>query len=131
MAVFAAIVLTAFLFEDDDLVVFFLVEHGGLDACARNCRRTDFSAAGAADEQNMVERDRAALGCVEQLDFNDVVFRDAILLTTGFNDCVHDNITVYFQVFSGVFRAKMRKYTCKTDYVKNFQTLFSALAKVP
>ena len=96
MAVFTAVVLTTFLLEDDDFVILLLVDNGGCYRGARNCRGADLGGARFADQQNVIQRDGAVLGCVELLDFNNVVLLDAILLTTGFNDCVHDS---YFRMF--------------------------------
>lgn len=90
MAVFTAIVLTAFLFENDDLVALDLIDNFGFHAGARDSGGADFCGAGACDEQDFVQGDSVALFGVEQFDFKDIILLDSILLATGSNDCVHN-----------------------------------------
>lgn len=103
MAVFTAIVLTTLLFEDDDFIVFDLVDNSCLDRSARHGGGADLGIAFGADEQDLIKRDGVAFFSFQQFDMQNVVFLDAILFSTGFNDCVH-GMTVSFQAFNLIFQ---------------------------
>ena len=100
MAVFATVVLAAFLFEDDDLVVFLVLENGCTDESAGDEGRADFCAAAVAEQHDFFKLDGGTCFTGEQLDFDDIVLLDAVLFSTGFDDCVHS----YDRFISIVYR---------------------------
>ena len=70
--------------------------------------RPDLGFAFAANQQHFVQRDSGAFFGVEQLDFNNIVFLDAVLFTTGFDDCVHSYnrfISIVYLTSAGCLRA--------------------------
>ena len=139
VTVFTAIVLAALLFEDDDFIIFLLVQHGGLDTGARNSGRADFCIAiVTADEQNVIQRDRAANFGDEFFHFDDIVFGNSILLTTGFNDCVHEfnplvSKVVYRRHRAAVLlrkAAECRNIRVKPTMSRIFQHFFRVVYKI-
>ena len=90
MAVFTAIVLAAFLFEDDNFVVFDVIDDFSRNESARKVGSADFGFAVAADEHDFFDFNSVAFFGVQQVHAQDIVLLNAILLTTGFNDCVHN-----------------------------------------
>jgi hypothetical protein len=100
MAVLAAIVLTALFLEDDNFVAFLVLDDRRANACAREEGRADFCAAAATEEENFFQLDGRTFFAVEQLDFNDIVFLDAVLFTACLDDCVHSYDRFISSVYS-------------------------------
>ncbi len=92
MAFGAAVVLTAALLEDLDLLVLADVQHVGGHRRAIDSRSADQRVAFAADHQHFVKRDHIAGFRAELLNAQDVAFGDAVLLTAGLDHCIHDHV---------------------------------------
>src|SRR3954466_10241822 len=82
-------VLAAAEFDDADLVATTLGLDGGGDAGAGDERRANGDAFALADQQHLVEGDRGADIGFELLNTQGFALHDAVLLTAGFDDCVH------------------------------------------
>src|SRR6185295_4900488 len=89
VAALAAIVVTAVLLEDQNLVGLGLVQHLGGYRSAFHQRRADRQVRILADHQNLVEGDVVAGRDLELLDQNDVVHGDLVLLAAGLDHCEH------------------------------------------
>src|SRR5205085_6882120 len=87
------VILPALLAEDANLVAAGLTENRGDDGGALHDRRTDLRLI-AADHQHISERDFLIVGAAEHvaLDGDDVSFADSVLLSTGTDDGVHNDL---------------------------------------
>ncbi len=89
VAVLAAAVLPAALLEDDHLVEPVLRDDGGGDGGASHDGGADRDAGFGADGQDVGESNGFAGLAREFLDLQDGVWRDAVLLSAGADDCEH------------------------------------------
>src|SRR5438874_3329761 len=91
VAVLAAVIVAALLFEDDDLDAAALLDKLGADRGAIDERRPgrQFGAL-AADHQDLAQFDRGAGFADELLDRDHVVLGDLVLFAAGADHCKHD-----------------------------------------
>jgi len=85
------VILAALLLENNDLLAATLAEDRGPDRRAGDERSADLRLI-AAHHQHFAERDLVLVGAAEgvTLDRDDIALGDAILLSTGTNDGVHN-----------------------------------------
>src|SRR4029077_5905160 len=76
-------------FDDADLVSASVGLDRRANAGARDVRRTDADAVALAEQQHLVERDHSADIGLDFLHTQGLALHDAVLLTAGFDDCVH------------------------------------------
>src|SRR5258706_2974682 len=84
-------ILAALLLENDDLLAAILAEDRGADRRAGDERSADLRLV-SAHHQHFAERDLVLVSAAESvtLDRDDIALGDAILLSTGTNDGVHN-----------------------------------------
>lgn len=80
--------LTALELECDTLFTAVLLDDLGGDAGAVNNRSAHFGVGSVIDEENFAELDFVVSGHRKLVDTDGVAFRDAILFTAGFENCV-------------------------------------------
>ena len=89
MALRPPVLFPPLLLEDKDLVRLEIFHDLGLDRRPGDVRGPDEDLALVLYQQDPVEDDRPALFDAELLDVEDVAFPDAVLLSAGFDHCIH------------------------------------------
>ena len=89
MAVFLAIALAAFLFENDHFITLYVAHHDGFDERATHIGYADGEIAVILDEMHGVEGDSVAFLSCQPVDEDLLTFLNFKLLTGDGNDCEH------------------------------------------
>ena len=92
MALPFLIVLATAHFENANLVVLAMGNHHGLDRCTGHQGRANLDFCAVTDGQNLINHDFLANVRSDLFYFDFFAGGHAILLATGFYDCVHKNL---------------------------------------
>ncbi len=83
------VVLATLFLEDDDLIALLLFQHFSGDTCAVDQRCADRQALAVVHCQDFAQLDSGAGIAVQFFDGKNIVFRNAVLFSAGFDHCVH------------------------------------------
>jgi hypothetical protein len=116
----AVIALAATEFESDDLIVFELIDHGGLHGSTIHERGSDMEFGAVRDEEDFGDFKCRAGFDVELLDFDLIAGFNAVLFPACLDDCVCHKV---FPIEEGLNKMKGQKYfaSVKTPAKKKFQ----------